>query len=216
MTARHQIPASFLALAHRYGTRIPLTESEILFLAGAPVHGLHLVIHGALRVVRASGGRAMVVHRETEGGMLGEVALFGGGRYPATAVATEPSEVLFIPERIVDLALSSDVTASRWLLNRLAMRLQEVIGRLDQVAHHTVRRRLASYLLARAERPRAANREEVAVTLGMTLDALADELGTVKPIIVRELGLLRRERIIEAVGRGRYRILDAEVLRARH
>jgi hypothetical protein len=43
---------------------------------------------------------------------------------------------------------------------------------------------------------------------------LAEELGTVKEVIVRELRTLRRLRLIEPMGRGLYRVIDLPALRA--
>lgn len=53
------------------------------------------------------------------------------------------------------------------------------------------------------------------ISLGMTQSALAEELGTVREVVVRELRLLRREGLIESLGGNRYRILDLARLRAR-
>jgi DNA-binding IclR family transcriptional regulator len=46
------------------------------------------------------------------------------------------------------------------------------------------------------------------VSLGMTQVELAEELGTVKEVVVRALATLRRLRLIAAAGRGRYHVVD--------
>jgi hypothetical protein len=48
----------------------------------------------------------------------------------------------------------------------------------------------------------------------MTLPELAEELGTVKEVIVRELRVLRQLRLISPAGRGLYRVVDARALAA--
>jgi CRP-like cAMP-binding protein len=50
--------------------------------------------------------------------------------------------------------------------------------------------------------------------LGMTQSQLAEELGTVREVVVRELGRLRRRRIIRTHRDGRIAILDRGALEA--
>ena len=96
------------------------------------------------------------------------------------------------------------------LLHRLAARAREVIARLDRLAHQSVLRRLSHHLTLRALAARPARS---AISLGMTQVELAEELGTVKEVIVRELRSLRRLQLIEPAGRGMYRVVDLRALR---
>src|SRR3982750_1462394 len=77
-------------LADRAVTR-RFDTAETLFRAGDSASGLMVVLEGKVRVIRRSGGRAQVVHVEGVGGTLGEVPVFAGGGYPATAIAVEPT-----------------------------------------------------------------------------------------------------------------------------
>ena len=187
---------------------IRLSPGERLFHAGDVVPGLHLIAEGAIRVMRATPDRGVVIHHEVAGGLLGEVALFSDGRYPATATAMEPTLVLLVGEAEVHRALRQDPALAILLLRRLASRTKDVITRLDRIANLTVMRRLALHLLERA----GAGREKI-VTLGMTQVQLAEELGTVKEIITRELGALVRLGLIARLGAGRYAIRDRDGLR---
>jgi CRP-like cAMP-binding protein len=211
-----RLPAPLLALAARDGRRLALERGARLFVAGEAVRGLHVVVSGGVRVVRESVERAVVVHHEGPGGLLGEVALFTDGVYPGSAVATEPTALRLVPADAVRRALAAEPAIAELLLRRLARRAREVIERLDRVAHLTVVRRVALHLLARAAAAPAHGRAAgpPVVSLGMTQAALAEELGTVKPIVVRELGTLRRLGLVEAVGAGRYRVRDVAGLRA--
>jgi CRP-like cAMP-binding protein len=51
------------------------------------------------------------------------------------------------------------------------------------------------------------------VHLGLTQGELAEELGTVREIVVRGLGALRRQGVIRSLGRGQIEILAREQLR---
>jgi len=49
----------------------------------------------------------------------------------------------------------------------------------------------------------------------MTQQQLAEELGTVREVVVRELQALRAAGLVRALGSGRFEIVDATALRAR-
>ncbi len=192
-------PDGVLAAFARHGVSRRLRRGGVLFRAGTSAGGLHLVEAGHLRIVRGS-DRAVVLHHEGPGGMLGETALFGGTPYPATAIASEPTTCRSLPATRVWQLLRDDAGAARFFLRRLASRLGEVIGRLDDQGRLSVAERLERHLRGR---PGASAGE--AISLGMTQGELAAELGTVREVVVRELGRLRRDGVLEAMGRGLYR-----------
>lgn len=195
-------------LARRLGRRQRWRTGARLFSAGDAVPGLHLIVSGSVRILRGSARRAIVVHREGPGGMLGEVALFGAGRYPGSAETVEPTETLLIPAAGLRRELTRTPALAELLLARLARRAEGFIERLDRQAHHTVLRRVATHLTERSTGVRRT------VSLGMTQAALAEELGTVKEVIVRSLRTLRRLQLVEPAGRGLYRVVDSAGLRA--
>jgi CRP/FNR family transcriptional regulator len=198
-------------VAERIGQRHSYRTGARLFTAGSSVSGLHLIVSGSVRILRGSDGRALVVHRESVGGLLGEVALFGSGHYPATAVAAEPTVVLFLPADALRAELLLAPALAEFFLARLARRAEGLIERLDRQAHHTVVQRVAAHLVMR--HAAAARSRNSAVSLGMTQAELAEELATVKEVIVRALATLRRLRLVAPAGRGLYRIVDAAGLR---
>jgi CRP-like cAMP-binding protein len=140
--------------------------------------------------------------------LLGEVALFGSGKYPATAIAAEPTVALFLPARELRDELRRSPVLADFFLARLARRAEGLIQRLDHHAHRTVGQRLAAHLVAR----RNGTRSDI-VTLGMTQVELAEELATVKEVVVRSLATLRRLGVVQQAGRGRYRLIDLPGLR---
>jgi CRP/FNR family transcriptional regulator, dissimilatory nitrate respiration regulator len=184
----------------------------VLWRAGSEPRGLFLVLEGEVRVVRPAGpGRQLVIHREAAGGTLGEVPLFGGGRYPATAVASRRTVCLVLSRQAIAAAVREDPELAFRLLAGLGARIRTLIGRLDALAAQSVAGRLAAYLLARHGQ---AGEEAGGFALGCTQQELAEELGTVREVVVRALRTLREEGIIAAERRNRFRVLDSERLRA--
>jgi CRP/FNR family transcriptional regulator len=182
-------------------------RGQALWTAGAAAEGLAVVLSGRVRVVRAPGGRQFSVHTEGPGGTLGEVPFYAGGRYPATAIAAEPTACLWLDRGTLARAVAADPElALRWL-GRLAARVRGLVERLDQQTARTVEQRLAALLL---ERHAAAGGQPFA--LASTQTEAAEELGTVREVLVRALRRLRETGLVESPVRGRYRVRDHQAM----
>ena len=69
-----------------------------LFREGERADGMHIVLRGVVKVVRfAPDGREMVLHLVRKGNTIGEAAMFQKGTFPASAVAVDDVETLFLP-----------------------------------------------------------------------------------------------------------------------
>src|SRR5262245_37397170 len=91
------LPAPELARLARLCTPRSLLPGEVLFEEGSLCHGLFIVAEGSVEVRQTSlRGREQVFHTERSGATLGEGPLFDRGGYIATAIATEPTRVLFL------------------------------------------------------------------------------------------------------------------------
>ena len=181
---------------------------EVLFLAGTRPAGLYLVLEGRVRVVRGGNARQHVIHTEGPGGTLGEVPLFAGGTLPATAIAAEPTRCALLTRDALLQSIAAEPSVALLLLGRLATRVRDLVERLDDRSTRSVTARLAEFLLAQSRPPRPER-----VSLGMTQAALAEELGTVREVVVRALVTLRRRGAITPLGGGRYEITDLAALR---
>jgi CRP/FNR family transcriptional regulator, dissimilatory nitrate respiration regulator len=182
---------------------------EVLWHAGAEPRGFFVVVDGGVRVVRTVQGRQHVVHVEGAGGTLGDVALFEGTTYPATAIANCRTVCLAVTRDGLLAAIRQDPELALALLGRLAARVRHVIGRLDGLAARSVSARLAGYLLERRERAGTD-----VFTLGGSHSAVAEELGTVREVLGRNLRGLRDRGLITVGANGAMRILDEAGLRA--
>jgi CRP-like cAMP-binding protein len=191
---------------------------EILWSVGDRSEGITLVLEGRIRIVRGSGGRQLVIHSGEPGATLGEVPFFTGGRYPATAIAAEPTRCLFLPEAAVRRAIAVDPALAFFFLKRLSHRIENLVERVDRLTVSSVQMRLAHFILERYQATNASSRSRskpgkgAVFSLGMTQTALGEELGTVREVVVRALRALRQAGAIESVGDGKYRVKNASVL----
>jgi CRP/FNR family transcriptional regulator len=189
-------------------TEIHFDVDAVVFLAGSKPRGWFIVIDGMIRVVRGSGGRQHVIHTEGPGGTLGEVPLFTDDNYPATAIAAEPTRCALLDRESLDAAMHHSPELGFLLARRLALRVRSLVDRLDNRSARSVRNRLVDFLLERC------STGSTSISMGMTQQALAEELGTVREVLARELQALAREGFIASKGGGRYEIVDSQRLRA--
>lgn len=184
------------------------SPGEVLWMAGDTPVGLTLVVEGKVRIVRGSGGRQTAIHSGEAGSTLGEIPFFTRSTYPATAIAAEPTRCLVISHAAFDHALRVDPGLAYVLLERLSKRVQHLVERVGRLTSHGVNARLAQYLIDRASTSSAPT-----FSLGMTQSELAEELGTVREVIVRALRQLKEAGAITSRDHGRFAVADLDLLK---
>jgi CRP/FNR family transcriptional regulator len=184
------------------------SSGAALWRAGDRVTSMAIVLDGQVRVVREGRGRQHVLHSEGPGGTLGEVPLFTGGPAPATVLAVTPTRCLLLTRETIEAAIVAEPAVAWLLLSKLAERVRTLVERVDSLALDNATTRLAGLLLTEAERTASD-----VITLGMTQTALAEELGTVREVMVRALRALREAGLIATAGRGRLRVTNRSGLR---
>jgi CRP/FNR family transcriptional regulator len=198
------------ALASR-GVEMRFETGAVLFRAGSAARGWYVVLEGCVRVTHGAEPRQYVIHTERAGGTLAEVPMFGGVPHPATGIAAEPTRCAIFDRRSLEAAIAECPEIGFLINRRLALRVKRLVERLEERSH-SVRSRLAEFLLERL----ASSPNGERISVGLTQQQLAEELGTVREVISREIRLLIKEHIIESLGGGRYKIRRSDVLRARY
>jgi CRP/FNR family transcriptional regulator len=202
LSARVTRRVAAAAVTRRYPRR------AVLFRSGDAPAALHFVLSGRVRVARRVDHGSSVLHFEQAGGVLGEIPVFGGGPYPATATAVESVRCAVLTADVVERLLVEEPEFARFALRRMARRARVVLERLDELSDYTVTARVAAYLLARTEDDRSSE-----LHLGMSQASLAEQLGTVREVLVRALRALCDAGAIQRVGRSRFAVADLRRLR---
>jgi CRP-like cAMP-binding protein len=190
------------AIIRRYPRR------AVLYRSGDLPAGLHFVLSGRVRVARRTESGSKVLHFEEAGGVLGEIPVFGGGPYPATATATDAVRCAVLSAEVVERLLIEEREFARFALHRAARRARVVLERFDELSDYSVTARVAGYL-----RDRAETASDEVIGLGMSQAALADRLGTVREVVVRSLRTLCDDGAIRRAGRSRFVVNDLRRLR---
>ena len=202
-------PATLQSLAHLAEFRL-LGRGEMLFLAGEPARGLFVIVSGFIRAFRVNAkGREQTIHVESAGATLAEVPVFDDGNYPATAVAEEPSGVLFLSKTDIQRFFMANPAIALNALRLMAGRLRRHAELVDSLALKDVGQRLARLLLTEAHARGTSD-------LDFSNQQLAARVGSVREVVSRTLSRLAQNGLIDIHARGRgITILDKAALQAR-
>jgi CRP/FNR family transcriptional regulator len=196
-----------------------LTDSEVAFLAqravprrfsagdtvfseGEPCAGLYVVESGHVRIFKSSAsGREQVLSIEGPGSSVAELPVFDGGNYPASVSAVDAATLLFVSKQDFQALCLAHPQVALKVLRVVGARLRRLVGIIEELSFTTVRHRLASFLLrlARSEGKRTA--DGVEVTLPISNQELASQIGTVRELVSRNLSRFQSEGFVTIDGR---------------
>jgi CRP/FNR family transcriptional regulator len=186
---------------------VPYVSEQILepgqevALAYEPGQAVYLVVRGLIRARRLSlEGREYVLEYIRSGEPFGIAAALDGGTNLTTGEALMPTTVYVIRSdhfRQIVNKHSSVATAS---LAHLAGQVRRLSNTVEDLALHTVRARLARFLLSRED-------DGVHPTRHWTQEEIAVHIGTVRDVVGRTLRSLAREGLIRRE-RGRLVVTD--------
>ncbi len=185
--------AALAALARRR----ELGQGELLFLAGEQAAELFVIASGRIRAFRVnSQGREQTIHVEREGATLAEVPLFDDGPYPATAVAEEPTTVLFLEKSDVRRFLLQHPEVGLVALKLMAGRLRGHADLVDSLSLQQVGQRVARFLLAQARDHGSRTEAGIEVDVALSNEELARRVGSVREVVSRTLTRMERDGLI--------------------
>jgi CRP/FNR family transcriptional regulator len=166
-----------------------------------------LLIAGSVRVVQGSeGGREIVLYRVAagEGCALTTACLLGQDEYPAEAVAETEVEAVAVPRRIFDELIETSPPFRQLVFTTIARRITDLFRVIEDVAFARLDIRVAARLVALGDGAGAVR---------VTHQQLADEIGTAREVVSRQLAELQRRGLI-GTSRGFIQIADRAGLEA--
>ncbi|HBF43634.1 MAG TPA: transcriptional regulator [Desulfobacteraceae bacterium] len=173
-------------------------KGEIIFSDGDEGDGFFVVVEGLVKIFKASPqGKEQILHIYGPGEPFGQVAVYAGRSYPASAQAIAKSRVLFFPRAaFVDLITRIPSLAMN-MLAVLSMRLREFTVQVENLSLKEVPGRLAAYLLYLAEE----GEKEGIVTISISKGQLASLLGTIPETLSRIFARMKELNLVEMDGR---------------
>ncbi|MBE9471684.1 MAG: Crp/Fnr family transcriptional regulator [Chloroflexi bacterium] len=180
------------------------SSGQLILLEGDPCQALYFVVQGVVRTSRTSlSGREYVLAYLGPGEPLSLVPALDGGSHLATVDAVTDTTLYTIPCERFQRIVRQHPEVALAVMERLTAEVRRLSDVVEDLALHTVRTRLARFLLAQAEAPQPSHR--------WTQEKIAAHIGSVREMVVRTLrtfaaaGLIRRQR-------GRVIVVDREGL----
>ena len=194
-----ELPAlAALATEHEFGV------GETIIWEGDPPDWVYIVWKGKIKVAKyASSGKELIIAIFPPGYTFGEVAVFDGIPYPASALALEDSTVLGIRRNDLLDFLSKNPSIALKMINLLGARLRDAHDRLRDMAGERVDQRIANILLMLSAK--------IGPSIPFTRQELADMSGTTTETAIRVTSRLKDQGII-STNRGKINILNPEKL----
>lgn len=176
----------------------------IFWEGDAPAH-FFVVASGRVKVLKHSSlGKEFVVAFFGPGEVFGEVAVFEGRPYPASAQAISDAEVLAIGMGDFLAFLSEHPEVSLSIINMLGGRLRDAQNRLNALAGERAEQRVAKTLLMLSSK--------LGQSLPFTRQEIADMSGTTIETTIRVMSRMKSGGIIRS-RRGKIDVLDETRLR---
>ncbi|WP_291328875.1 Crp/Fnr family transcriptional regulator [Desulfovibrio sp. UCD-KL4C] len=132
------------------GIAVPrkITRGEQIFSMGQEASGFYSVEDGRVKIYRESlSGKEQIIHIFGCGEIFGEVPVFQGSSYPASAITLENSTLLYFSRDKFEKIIKEDPSLAMSMLALLSGRLRKMVNKVAALSLEEVPGRLASYLL---------------------------------------------------------------------
>lgn len=173
-------------------------RGKTVFWDGDDCNGFYIVAAGKVKIYKVSfDGKEQILHIYGPGNPFGEVPVFSGQKYPASAQTIVKSHLLFFPkDAFIDLITQNPSVALN-MLAVLSMRLRQFTVQVENLSLKEVPGRLASYLLYLAQEQDKSD----TVTLNISKGQLASLLGTIPETLSRIFAKMSTQNLIQVSGR---------------
>jgi CRP-like cAMP-binding protein len=170
-------------------------KGETIFHEGDPADRIHFVFLGRVKIVKAAGGRDLILEILGPGEPVGAVAVFERRPFPASAIALEPSSLLSVPEREFFALLEHRPEMMRHVLAGLTHRLMMVNKRMADMTG-SAEYRAARLFLTLADRVGLPRENGVFVPLPLSRQEIADLIGTTLETAIRLMSRWQKDNVV--------------------
>jgi len=194
-------PAKAMLAKHARIVEAPV--GTIGYSEGMPCNAYVMRLAGQSRVYKlSSSGREILLYRVAAGEtcVLTTTCLLGRSDYPASTVVEEPIRDVIVPAPIFHQLMIESAVFRRFVMENYGALISDLIVLLDEVAFHSLDARLVKLLL-----------DDSSSTISRTHQQIADELGTAREVVSRQLKRLEQKGYV-SLGRGVVELLDRAAL----
>ena len=201
------LPENSLEKVEKIAVSIVYEKEREIFTAGTKAEGFYGVADGKVKIYRSSfSGKEQIIHILGPGEIFGEVPVFQGASFPASAMAMEKSELLYFPRKNFERIIKEDPELAMGMMGILSGRLRQLVNQVASLSLKEVPARLAGYLLLLQ-----STQDNNEITLELPKGQIASYLGTIQETLSRTFKKMAEAGIISTKGKT-VAILDKERL----
>ncbi len=196
-------------LTHLESVAIPreFVKGEQIFMAGEEAKGFYSVVSGKVKIYRESlSGKEQIIHIFGPGEIFGEVPVFQGSSYPASAASLKKSTLLYFSREQFERIIREDPELAMSMLALLSGRLRQMVNQVAALSLAEVPGRLASYLLLLK-----STQNSNVLELDLPKGQIASYLGTIQETLSRIFKKMSEQGLI-TVERNTIEIIDEDGL----
>lgn len=191
-----------LAFLSQHAVPRQYAAGEQVFGEGEPCAGLYVVQSGRVRIFKSSvNGREQVLSVDGPGSSIAELPVFDGGNYPASVMAIEDTTLLFVSKPDFQALCLAHPQVALKVLRVVGARLRRLVGIIEELSFTTVRHRLGAFLLRLAQKEGKRTNDGVQITLPVSNQEIASQIGTVRELVSRNLSRFQAEGLLKMEGR---------------
>ncbi len=167
-------------------------------MEGDPPKSLFVLKEGRVKIVKDSvAGKSVIIRAVSEGGLIGEVAIFCNEPYFVSALALEPVVVYEMSRSDLLPFLQRHPRMNEIIIKVLARRLKDAYAAIEGLAIENLEQRLAAVLLKMAETLGQREGENLKLNIRISRQDLAEMTGSTKESISRLMAKLKRKGILK-------------------
>ncbi|AGB41208.1 cAMP-binding protein [Halobacteroides halobius DSM 5150] len=173
-------------------------EGEFIFFEGEVGEGLFFIKSGKVKLTKMiESGKEQILNIFKAGDMFAEVVLFDQGKYPATAVVIDDSEIGVISKEDMEEIMRNYPEITIKILRVMGKRLRRAQERIRNLGLKNTKSRTASILVHLAQEHGWDNKNKTSISLSLSQQDLAGLIGSSRETISRVLSKLKKEDLVD-------------------
>lgn len=178
-------------------------KGEQIFISGEEAKGFYSIVSGKVKIYRESlSGKEQIIHIFGAGEIFGEVPVFQGSSFPASAITLSKSTLLYFSRQQFERIIREDPELAMSMLALLSGRLRQMVNQVAALSLAEVPGRLASYLLLLK-----STQKSNVLELDLPKGQIASYLGTIQETLSRVFKKMSAQGLIK-VDRKSIEIID--------
>ncbi len=193
-------------------TCIQYKKGQTIFYEGTRPTGLYCMNGGTVKVHKNNiQGKEYIIYMAKPGDFLGYRALLSEEFYGASATVLEDAKICFIPKENFFEVLSKNPAFMKRVVKAVCHEMGIMEERMAELAHKSVRERLAANLLMLKESYGMEGETSELIDLALSREDLASIVGTATETVIRLLSEFKSDGLISFEGK-KIRVMDPKKL----